>query len=737
MIIARISKLCIHCDIFLSLIVLILATRVSATDTFNHLVHEQSPYLRQHMDNPVDWYPWGEEAFQKARDENKPIFLSIGYSTCHWCHVMERESFMDPETAKLLNEYFVSIKIDREERPDIDRVYMTFVQATTGSGGWPMNVWLTPDLKPFFGGTYFPLESKYGYPAFKVILERVASAWENNPEQIEKSARGVLAQLRVISDQVNKNAEMPTFEVLVRGVEDFSRQFDSEYGGFGSAPKFPRPSSLNFMHRFANRQGNESDEGLQLLQMTSETLHAMANGGIYDHIGGGFHRYSVDRFWHIPHFEKMLYDQAQLVIAYLDAFQLTGDQRFAEVARDVLQYVSRDMTASEGGFYSAEDADSLFVIGEPEHGEGVFYVWEKEEIHFLLGDDTELFCYFYGVNTKGNAPSDPQNEFINKNILIRRHTVAEAAVHFEQSEAWVRERLQAARQTLFVAREKRPRPNLDDKILTSWNGLMISAYARAYTVLGEIKYLEAAIESASFIKAHLYSVETRSLVRSYREKPSNIAAFAADYSFLIQGLLDLYHGSLEIQWLQWAESLQEKQNALFWDDTNGGYFASHGNDDTVILRMKEFYDGALPSENAVSALNLMRLAAMLDRDLWKQYANKIISSVSLEARKSPSAIPQMLVSLDFMMQKPRQIVIAGEKDANDTKALLELVYQKFRPHCVLLLADGERGQQYLAEHADFYESVSPINGNAAAYVCENYVCQLPTHDLEKLEKLLR
>jgi uncharacterized protein YyaL (SSP411 family) len=717
------------------------ALSVKATEapirTDSHLANEQSPYLRQHADNLVDWYPWGEEAFQRARDENKPIFLSIGYSTCHWCHVMERESFMDAVTAKILNDHYISIKIDREERPDIDSVYMAFVQSTTGSGGWPMSVWLTPELKPFFGGTYFPPEGNYGRPGFKDLLTRIAESWKNDFSEIEANAHGIVEHLKTMSQQVSGDASLPSAKALISGQAAFAKSFDSTYGGFGKAPKFPRPSTLNFLHCAAVREGKDSEAGKRILAMTSKTLRSMADGGMYDHLGGGFHRYSVDKFWHVPHFEKMLYDQAQLVIAYLDAYQLTGDAAFADVARDVLHYVSRDMTAPGGGFYSAEDADSLYQAGKPEHGEGVFYIWEQAEIDTALGDDAALFNYAYGVKPDGNAPSDPHEEFTNKNILIKRHGVAEVATQFELNESEAADKLHAARARLLEARAVRPRPNLDDKILTEWNGLMISAYARAYAVLDEPKYLLAATEAAAFLRKNIYNAEKQTLLRSFREKPSTIDAFAADYTFLIQGLLDLYEAGFDSQWLQWAEMLQNKQDALFWDAANGSYFASLADDESVIVRMKDYYDGAIPSENSVAARNLLRLSAMLNHEPWSQQARTLLRNASNQITQNPTAVPQMLVALDFALQKPRQIVIAGKQYAQDTRALQKIVNSDFRPHSVVLLADGEAGQEYLSKHTETYGAMTTRDGKATAYICEDFVCELPTNDPKKVKDLLK
>ena len=464
----------------------------------NRLAHEKSPYLLQHAHNPVDWYPWGEEAFEKARRENKPIFLSIGYSTCHWCHVMAHESFENEETAAIMNRDFVNIKVDREERPDVDRVYMTFVQATTGGGGWPMSVWLTPDLKPFVGGTYFPPEDRYGQPAFRKVLDRIATAWKQDHEKIAESGSKIVDALRESqSSAVGAAAKIET-SVFENAYQQLDRSYDPREGGFSMAPKFPRPVALNFLTRFYARDP-KSESAKHALEMDLFTLRKMAAGGMHDQIGGGFHRYSVDRYWHVPHFEKMLYDQAQLAIAYVDAFQISHDQHYADVAGDILDYVARDMTSKNGGFFSAEDADSLIERDKPDHAEGAFYVWTERQIDDALGSDSNIFKYHFGIQPHGNAPegSDPQDEFRNKNILIQRHTIAETTQHFEKTEDEVRKLIVRSRETLLGVRGKRPRPHLDDKIIAGWNGLMISAYARAAQVLGDASPARNAAHSAA------------------------------------------------------------------------------------------------------------------------------------------------------------------------------------------------------------------------------------------------
>jgi uncharacterized protein YyaL (SSP411 family) len=741
---------------------------VTSSDTFaqpkperpehtNRLAQEKSPYLLQHAHNPVDWYPWGEEAFAKARRENKPIFLSIGYSTCHWCHVMAHESFENEEVAATMNREFVNIKVDREERPDVDRVYMTFVQATTGGGGWPMSVWLTPDLKPFVGGTYFPPEDRYGQPAFKSVLERIATAWRENHDSIVEQGGKIVAALR--ESQAAPKAfgeEKIDAAILDAAYRQIDGSYDPKEGGFGNAPKFPRPVTLNFLTRFNARDPN-SELGKHALEMTLFTLRKMAGGGLHDHIGGGFHRYSVDRYWHVPHFEKMLYDQAQLAGAYLDAFQIARDRQYEVVARDVLDYVARDMTSKEGGFFSAEDADSPVPVaavydrrGESDVGahraplqktkEGAFYIWTKKEIDAALDDAAEIFDFHYGVQPHGNAPegSDPQDEFRGQNILIERHTIAETAKHFRKAEEEIGKLLAQCREKLFSIRSKRPRPHLDDKIIAAWNGLMISAYARGAQVLDEPRYLEIATRAAKFLQGNLFDSSRKILYRNYRGGRSNIEGFADDYAFVVQGLLDLYQASFDVEWLKFAVQLQETQDRSFFDEKNGGYFSTSGKDESVFLRMKDDNDGAEPAASSVTALNLLRLAQFRDDPAaaGAKRAQKTIDAFATTLSHFPSAMPLMLVALDSSLSKPRQIVIAGKKDAPETKALLKEVHRHFLPKTVLFLADSAEGQKYLGEKNEAIRAMSPIDGKSAAYICENFTCKAPVTDPKALDALL-
>ena len=545
----------------------------------NSLAYCTSPYLLQHQDNPVAWYPWGEEAFERARQEQKPIFLSIGYSTCHWCHVMAHESFENPDIAHLMNEHFICVKVDREERPDVDRLYMGYVQALTGGGGWPMSVWLTPELKPFFGGTYFPPENRNGRAGFPAILNQISQIWKESREKVEQEASRSLSALQESARSVvGGDGEGLLSSALERASGYFQRTYDEQWGGFGSAPKFPRPSVLYFLLRHALSPESANSE---LMLVVLRTLDRMAAGGIRDHLGGGFHRYSVDRFWHVPHFEKMLYDQAQLAIAYLEAWQVTGRAEYAEIVREILGYVSREMTSAEGGFYSAEDADSHLIQGAPEHAEGAFFVWTKGEIEDALESGAAaLFCEHYGIRSCGNVDpaSDPHGELTGKNVLMEQYTVAETAARLGIPKEVVAESLDDSRKLLFTLRSTRPRPHRDDKILCAWNGLMISAFARAGAVLQDQEFAATADKAAAFVKTRLTDPVSGELRRSYRDGKVMETGFAEDYAFLIQGLLDLYETNFELTWLQWATELQTIMDLLFWDEEGGGYFSSLAGD---------------------------------------------------------------------------------------------------------------------------------------------------------------
>jgi uncharacterized protein YyaL (SSP411 family) len=679
----------------------------SATRKPNRLIHEKSPYLLQHAYNPVDWYPWGEKAFAKARKENKPIFLSIGYSTCHWCHVMEHESFEKDEVAELMNRYFVSIKVDREERPDIDKIYMTAVQATTGSGGWPMSVFLTPDLKPFYCGTYFPPESRYGRPGFKELLQRVHDVWEANHD-------AVVAQAQQITDTLTQHAAVGRGGTMDRpldaaplklGLEQFRSSFDSEHGGFGSAPKFPRPVVLNFLFRTGGQD------------MALFTLRKMGEGGMFDQLGGGFHRYSVDERWLVSHFEKMLYDQAQLVSSYADAHQITHDPFFADIARRTCDYVLRDMTSPDGGFYSAEDADSEGI-------EGKFYVWTWEEIEKTIGDDkkSDIFCRYYGVEHEGNWEQ-------GNNVLHVALTVEQTAKPFHKPESEIRAILDEGRAKLFAARAKRIRPHRDEKILTAWNGLMISALARASQALDEPKYLTAAQRAARYVLAN--RMKDGRLMRT-----ETVPAMVEDYAFFANGLVDLYETDFDPQWLLKAIELSDSMLKLFYDPKEGGFFQTDGQDASVLVRSKEDYDGAEPTGNSMATLLLLRLAQYTDRAQYRDAAEKTLRLFGDHLHKAPQVVPQMLCALDSQLNKTKQIVIAGKSDGKDTCRMLLAIHESYLPNAIVILADGSESQKAMTKLLPFLESIKPIDGKATAYVCVNYACRLPTTDVAVMLKQL-
>jgi uncharacterized protein YyaL (SSP411 family) len=698
----------------------------------NALIHEKSPYLLQHAHNPVDWFPWGEAAFRKAREEDKPIFLSVGYSTCHWCHVMERESFESETIADLLNKYFVSIKVDREERPDVDRIYMTFVQATTGSGGWPMSVFLTPDLKPFFGGTYFPPEPRFGHPGLGQVLERVAEAWRFDRAKVLESSAEIVNQLSKAVDQGQGAAAAGEAE-LTAGFEAFRQSFDKRHGGFGSAPKFPRPSVQNFLLRYWARTGD-----VEALEMVFATLNAMGHGGIHDHIGGGFHRYAVDYRWFVPHFEKMLYDQAQLAVSYLEGFQASGDEYYAGVARGILDYVLRDLTHAEGGFYSAEDADSPDPARPDQKHEGAFYLWTRAEIEDVLGKPAaDWFCRHHGVQEHGNVHDDPHGEFEGRNILHETRKVEDTAREFDRSEAEMRETLESARAKLLEARSRRPRPHLDDKILTAWNGLTISALAKGAQVLDEARYLDAARRAAEFVLGRMYDSERNALLRRFRDGDAAIPGFLDDYAFFVQGLLDLYETDFDVRYLELAAGLTDAQLARFEDRERGGFYSTAAGHTELVLRMKDEYDGAEPSGNSISAMNLLRLAEMTDRDSYREAAARTLRAFASHMRVAPLAVPQMLASLAYSTARRRQIVLLGEKNAGDTREMLREVRRRFLPNQTVLLIGDERSRERLVEYLPFVAAMRRIDGAATAYVCENYTCGLPTADLKEFAGRLR
>lgn len=697
----------------------------------NHLIQEKSPYLLQHAYNPIDWFPWSDEAFSLAKAQNKLIFLSIGYSTCHWCHVMAKECFENPEIADFLNKHFICIKVDREERPDIDQIYMQATLALNGSGGWPMSVFLLPDLKPFFAGTYFPPESRPGRPGFLEIATLINKAWSENPEKIKQAAGEIAASLNK-TNNVRQTATQPPDKIFARGLQQLIAQYDQVYGGFGQAPKFPSAATALFLFRYYNRYHDD-----QALTMAITTLKKMANGGIYDQLGGGFHRYAVDSQWHTPHFEKMLYDQAELSIAYLEAFQITGQAPFATTARSILDYVLKDMTSPDGGFYSAEDADSVSPENKELHGEGFFYTWtEKELLEILDKESYELVRFHLGITLKGNAVSDPFGELSGRNIPYIARSQENTARIFNKPESELSSTINNIRQKLLTARNKRPRPHLDDKIITAWNGLMISAFAKGYQVLDDHRYITAAQNAANFVKKALYKTDTQKLSRRFRDGTAGIDGFLVDYAFLIQGLLDLFESSFDPEWLELAIRLTQTQIALFNDPDGGGFFDTSGTDSALTARIKSDYDAAEPSGNSIAALNLYRLSQITGIPKWRELADATITAFNSRIADKPLAMQQMLIALDFQMDKPKQIIIAGSKDSVDTKQMLREIHKIFMPGKIILLADGGENQKKLIKYLPYLAFIEPVPGKSTAYVCKNYTCQLPTTDIKEMLRQL-
>jgi hypothetical protein len=645
---------------------------------------------------------------------------------------MERESFEDPAIARALNARFVPIKVDREERPDVDRVYMLFVQATTGSGGWPMSVWLTPDLQPFYGGTYFPPDGRYGRPGFASVLDEISRAWQENRENVVRSAARLTERLRSFASSAPpRQAPVPDPDVLAAAVRDFEAAFDSRRGGFGSAPKFPRPSELFFLLREARRTNHAGALG-----MVRRTLRAMADGGMRDHIGGGFHRYSVDADWRVPHFEKMLYDQAQLTLAYLEAHQAVGDPDLAAVADDTLQYVARDMTDPAGGFHAAEDADSLPPedTGSPgaRASEGAFYLWTAAEIDSLLGDDAALVRARFGIEPGGNAPFDPHGEFAGKNVLHLASSIDEIASAQGLDPQGVRARLFSAREVMREARARRPRPLRDDKILTSWNGLMIAAFARGARVLREPAHLESATRAASFVRATLWRPDTRTLFRRYRDGDAAIEAYAEDYACLVWGLLELFQAGGDPAWLEWALDLQRRQDELFWDDGAGGWYATSGTDPSVIVRMKEDYDGAEPSATSVAVWNLIVLAHLTGAAAWRARVERTFQGAAARIAGAGRSVPMMLAGLSAWHAGVQQVVIVGEPGCADRDALERAAAARYLPFAVVVPVTPGEQQQRVAVVAPFLGTVRPRDGRATAYVCRDFMCQEPVTEPEAL-----
>ncbi|MBW1759697.1 MAG: thioredoxin domain-containing protein, partial [Deltaproteobacteria bacterium] len=655
----------------------------------NHLIDEKSPYLLQHAYNPVDWYPWGGKSLAKAKKEGKLILLSIGYSTCHWCHVMAEESFENPEIAAIMNRYFVCIKVDREERPDLDKIYMTAVISLTGAGGWPLNVFLTPDLKPFFGGTYFPPESRAGIMAWPEVLTRIGNAWSDPSMRRQISLTGDELTLN-LQKNLSWQAEIGEVDLSMpeRAYSAFVSSFDQKMGGFSPAPKFPSPVNQNFLltyHTYGKIGKKDPEQSQKALDMALFTLRKMAENGIYDQIGGGFHRYSVDGKWHVPHFEKMLYDNSQLIMNYLEAYRITGDDFFRSTAEETIEYVLRDMIdVDQGGFYSAEDADSLteepLRSGNKDKGhgkkEGAFYVWGSGEIEALLGkEQSNIIDYHYGIRPEGNVEHDPGNEFKGQNILFAAHTISETADKFDKTPEEIRQSIEKAKTLLLNVREKRVRPHRDEKIITGWNGLMISALARAYQLLEKSEYIKAAGRAAGFIKTHLYEEATGTLYRRWCQGERMVPGLAGDYANLIQGLIDLYESDFDPEWLNWAIELSENLIDLFYDDKTGGFFMTRSDhDEHLIARVKEDADSVLPSAASIAVLSLIRLYGMTNRKLFYDVVERSMKTVLARASQHPASVPQMLVGLMVMQSELVKITLTGGFGKKNGRQMLKLLY---------------------------------------------------------------
>jgi uncharacterized protein YyaL (SSP411 family) len=679
-------------------------------EKYNRLIFEKSPYLLLHAENPIDWYPWCEEAFEKARREDKPVFLSIGYSTCHWCHVMERESFANEAVAKILNRYFVAVKVDREERPDVDQIYMTAAQMMTGRGGWPLTVIVTPDRKPFFAGTYIPREARYGQTGLIDLLERVVTIWDEERDKVHESAGTVAAAIR--ESVGSEGGEIPGVKIFSSAYAEIEESFDSRYGGFGQAPKFPTPHWYRFLLRYARRQGED-----KAVAMTDRSLRALRRGGIFDQIGYGFHRYSTDEQFLVPHFEKMLYDQALLAGAYLEAFQVTGDEMFAETAREIFTYVLRDMRAPDGGFFSAEDADSDGV-------EGKFYVWSKSEILRVLGsEEGARFADVFLATEGGNYRDEASGDSTGLNIL---HLDGDPDKSGE---------IEAARDLLYRHRRHRVPPLKDDKIITSWNGLMIGALAQGGIVLPEEEYTRAAEKAADFVLRHMRD-GSGGLFRRYRRGESAHRGYLDDYAFFVSGLLDLYEATFATKYLKEAIRLNVLMTGHFLDEEGGGFTFSGEGNETLLAPVKESYDGALPSGNSVALLNLLRIARLTGDTSLDEMAEELVRSFAGDLRRSLRGHTMMLTALDFLHGPTREIVIVGDRDGVDTKALISEVRKRFVPNkTVLLKPPGEEGEE-IASLAPYTREMSMRQGKATVYLCENFTCLAPITDPARLAEEL-
>ncbi len=677
----------------------------------NHLIHETSPYLLQHAHNPVDWYPWGDEAFQKAKGQNRPILLSIGYSACHWCHVMERESFEDEKIAALMNDLFVNIKVDREERPDLDEIYMNAVQMLTGRGGWPMTVFLTPEGKPFYGGTYFPPEDRYGVPGFPKILQGVANAYREKPQDVERSVEQILAALQRMS--LSTESQQPfSSDIIGQSAEQLAQAYDTDHGGLGKAPKFPNVGVYELFLRHYHHSKKS-----RFLEMVTHTLTKMAQGGIYDHLGGGFHRYSVDEKWLVPHFEKMLYDNAQLVRIYAQVYSVTGEPLFKQVVDETMNYLMREMLHTEGGFYSTQDADS-------EGEEGKFFIWSETEITRIVGEESsEIFCRIYDVSEEGN--------FEENNILHPILTLEQASKFFRRDLREIESLVSVAKGKLFQEREKRPKPFRDEKILTSWNGLMLSGLAEAIKISRQPAYLEAANRTVDFIFTKMF--RDGRLLHTYKSGTGKILGYLDDYAFLAAGLLDLFEATVNRAHLDRALELAEIMLHEFWDEAGGGFFYTGRSHERLIAQSKPIFDGSIPSGNAVATQVLLRLYHYTGKEDYLKRAEKILRAYYNAMENQPFGFAHMLAALDFYLQKPKEVVLVGENKDPETGELLAKIHSLYLPNMTLQLASPDDS---LEKVSSLLAGKKQFEGRPTVYVCHNFTCSRPVVEWDELKLLL-
>ncbi len=684
--------------------------------TQNHLANETSPYLLQHSHNPVDWYPWGQEALERASQENRPIFLSIGYSACHWCHVMAHESFEDPETASIMNAHFINIKVDREERPDLDHIYMSAVQLMSRHGGWPMSVFLTPDLKPFFGGTYFPPEDRMGLTSFKRILSGVANAWKTRREELLQSSDQLLSVLTQISEILPSNKSLSS-ELMDQAVEKIVQNFDSQYGGFGGAPKFFHTTELRLCLRSWKKTGLA-----RYLYVVTHTLDQMSQGGIYDQLGGGFHRYSTDDRWLVPHFEKMLYDNALLVPIYLETFQATGNTRYATIARETLDFVLREMTSREGFFYSALDADS-------ENEEGKFYVWDFEEITQHLGNELgDIFASVYGVSTVGN--------WEGKNILHQTIPLDLAAKKHNISLPSLEQKLIQARKSLLQERSKRIRPFRDEKALISWNGLMVHALSMGSQVLDEPRYLEAAQKAMEFLISTLWNDREAQLFHSYCQSRARFQAYLDDYACLIDGAISLFEVDCDLRWLKTAINMANTMCSHYWDETRGAFYFTATNHEPLILRTRDYHDGSIPSSTAMAITALARLGRLTTENRYLNIAESALKAHASTMEESPMATAQMLFALDFLHNQTKEIIILPGADAQEYSRMMRTIFSSFVPNKIVICKNEKTPWEELEQMLPMVREKRVVGNKTTVYVCENYTCQKPSTTLEELTNAL-